>query len=106
MTDETAASVAPLAATGLHKSFVGGDGRELEILRGVDFAIGVGEAVAITGESGAGKSTLLHLLGALDAPTRGEVRVAGRPVAGQAPGRQPASKTSKKALKPLEHQPF
>ncbi len=82
MTDETAASVAPLAVTGLHKSFVGGDGKELEILRDVDFAIGVGEAVAITGESGAGKSTLLHLLGALDAPTRGEVRVAGRPVAG------------------------
>jgi len=40
------------------------------------------EAVVVTGASGAGKSTLLHLLGALDRPTEGEIRVGGRPVAG------------------------
>jgi len=74
-------SVAPLAARGLAKSYVGGDGQELSILQGVDFELARGEAVAITGASGAGKSTLLHLLGALDRPTGGEVLVAGRAVA-------------------------
>jgi lipoprotein-releasing system ATP-binding protein len=72
----------PLEARDLHKSYVGGDGGELSILDGVDFALGRGEAVAITGASGAGKSTLLYLLGALDRPTGGEVLVGGRPVAG------------------------
>lgn len=73
-------TVPPLAARGLSKSFVGGDGRELSILQGIDFELARGEAVAITGASGAGKSTLLHLLGALDRPSGGEVFVAGRPV--------------------------
>ncbi len=74
--------LAPLEAVGVSKKFVGGDGSELAILDGVDFRLGNGEAVAITGASGAGKSTLLHLLGALDTPSEGEVRVGGRPVAG------------------------
>ena len=72
----------PLEAIGVSKCYVGGDGRELSILDGIDFTLGEGEAVAITGASGAGKSTLLHLLGALDTPTEGEVRVGGRQVAG------------------------
>ena len=72
--------VATLEARGLVKSYMGGDDRELSILRGVHFELARGEAVAITGASGAGKSTLLHLLGALDRPTGGEVFVAGRPV--------------------------
>jgi lipoprotein-releasing system ATP-binding protein len=73
---------APVEAFDLCKSFPGVDGDELSILSGVDFELGRGEAVAITGASGAGKSTLLHLLGALDRPTAGEVKVGGRPVAG------------------------
>lgn len=73
-------AVAPIEARALSKSFVGGDGGELSILRGVDFALARGEAVAITGVSGSGKSTLLHLLGALDRPSGGEVFVAGRAV--------------------------
>jgi lipoprotein-releasing system ATP-binding protein len=73
----------PLEARDLAKSYVGGDGRELSILSGVDFELGRGEAVAIIGASGAGKSTLLHLLGALDRPTKGEVIVGGRSIAGQ-----------------------
>lgn len=69
-----------LEARDLTKSYIGGDGARLDVLRGVTFALGVGEAVAITGASGAGKSTLLHLLGVLDRPSGGEVLVGGRPV--------------------------
>jgi len=45
----------------------------LELFRGLDLKVHVGEMVAIVGESGAGKSSLLHLLAALDTPTAGEV---------------------------------
>lgn len=83
---ESARSVGalPLVARAVHKSFVGGDGRELTILTGIDFELGRGEAVAITGASGTGKSTFLHLLGALDHPSAGEVLVVGRSVQGLA----------------------
>ena len=47
-------------------------------LRGVDLVIKTGEMVALEGPSGSGKTTLLQLLGALDLPTKGVIRFAGR----------------------------
>jgi lipoprotein-releasing system ATP-binding protein len=67
----------PVEARALRRSFVLGDGSELQVLQGVDLDIGRGEAVSIVGTSGTGKSTLLHILGALDRPTSGEVRLGG-----------------------------
>ena len=46
-------------------------------LRGIDLAIAAGESLAILGKSGSGKSTLLNLIGGIDRPSRGEVRVGG-----------------------------
>ena len=70
-------SAAILAATNVTKIFRGGDGNEIRVLDGVDLSVARGEMVAIIGASGAGKSTLLHVLGALERPTAGDVRLAG-----------------------------
>jgi lipoprotein-releasing system ATP-binding protein len=60
----------------LHRSFVKG-GQRIDVLRGADLVIEPGGSVAVVGQSGCGKSTFMHLLGGLEAPTAGEVRVDG-----------------------------
>jgi lipoprotein-releasing system ATP-binding protein len=63
-----------LDVTGLAKSYVVG-GRRLTVLKDLDLSLGRGEMVAIVGASGVGKSTLLHVLGGLDAPDAGTIRI-------------------------------
>ncbi len=65
-----------LQATGVCKSFRQGP-KQIDVLRGVDLTVMPGDSVAILGASGAGKSTLLHILGGLDRPDEGDVRVDG-----------------------------
>ena len=70
-----------IEAVSLTKTYIGGDGARITVLNNVDLTVERGEMVAIIGASGAGKSTLLHLLGALDRPTSGSLRIGGQEVA-------------------------
>lgn len=69
-----------LQASGLYKSY-----NKLSVLKGIDLEISKGEIVAIVGASGAGKSTLLHILGTLDTPDAGKVRIQGKDVFSHSP---------------------
>ena len=66
---------AVLEATGLEKHY----GADVAALRGVSLSIEEGELLAIVGPSGSGKSTLLHLLGTLERPSAGTIRIDGHP---------------------------
>ena len=68
-----------LSATGIHKSFTMGQ-HVLKVLRGIDLDVVEGQITAIVGASGVGKSTLLHILGALDRPDSGSVRLDSKEV--------------------------
>lgn len=62
-----------LTATNIHKYY-----DQLWVLKGVDLTIQQGEIASIVGPSGSGKSTLLHILGTLDHPSKGEIRINGQ----------------------------
>ncbi|MXX74332.1 MAG: ABC transporter ATP-binding protein [Holophagales bacterium] len=65
-----------IEAAGVTKAYQDGAVRR-QVLRGVDLEVARGETAAIVGPSGSGKSTLLNILGALDTPDAGSVRVDG-----------------------------
>jgi lipoprotein-releasing system ATP-binding protein len=69
-----------LETRGLKRSFVQGD-VTIEVLRGVDLAIGAGEIVALLGPSGSGNSTLLQAVGLLEGGFSGSIRINGREAA-------------------------
>src|SRR5262249_7034381 len=66
----------PLVVENLTKEYPTRSG-PLVVLRGINLTLAGGDAVAVMGPSGSGKSTLLHLLGTLDRPTSGTVRLDG-----------------------------
>ena len=68
-----------LNATGVSKAYDTPRG-PLTVLEDVDIALSAGESLCVIGPSGSGKSTLLYILGTLERPTRGEVRLDGRDV--------------------------
>ena len=63
-----------IAAADIHREFRTAEGI-LPVLKGIDLQVRRNEMLAVTGASGVGKSTLLHILGGLDRPTSGEVRL-------------------------------
>jgi len=70
-----------VSAVGLTKVYPRGT-ETVRALDGVSFELAEGEFAAIVGPSGAGKTTLLHLLGCMDAPTSGDLILAGQPTRG------------------------
>jgi lipoprotein-releasing system ATP-binding protein len=65
----------------LCKSYPSGNQR-LEILADLNLNVGKGDMIAVTGVSGSGKSTLLHLLGGMDRPDSGSIRISGLEISG------------------------
>ena len=74
-----------LDVTGLNKTY-DGSGRTVEALRDLTFSLREGELVCLVGPSGCGKTTLLKCVAGLMDPTRGEIRLSGKPVDGPPPG--------------------
>ncbi|MFX0117252.1 MAG: ATP-binding cassette domain-containing protein, partial [Candidatus Hodarchaeota archaeon] len=66
-----------LALTNLHKVYGEGVPNAVHALRGIDLKVDQGEMVAIMGPSGCGKTTLINIIGGLDKPDRGAVKING-----------------------------
>lgn len=71
---------AVISCHNLFKQFSQGD-LAVPVLKGVNLTLAKGEMLSIVGASGSGKSTLLHVLGGLDAPTSGEIKILGQDIA-------------------------
>jgi len=69
-----------LRLTAIRKSYNIGTAVEAEILHGINLTVASGEFTALIGPSGSGKSTLLNTIGLLEAPTSGQVEIAGQTV--------------------------
>ena len=78
---ETKPAATALELRRVEKSFHDGES-ELQVLRGVDLALGASDSLALLGASGNGKSTLLQIAAGLEAPDAGEVRLLGRELSG------------------------
>src|SRR5438067_2594696 len=78
-----------LTATDLHKSYRRHK-NVVPVLRGLDLDVHAGEFLSVIGASGSGKSTLLHLLGTLDRPDDGEIRLDGKRIDGLPGGERDA----------------
>jgi NitT/TauT family transport system ATP-binding protein len=81
-TTASAAEAAAIELRNVSRRFVTSDGKSLTALRDFDMTVRRGEFCAVVGPTGCGKSTTLTLIAGLAAPSAGEVRVKGKPVAG------------------------
>ncbi|MCK9556824.1 MAG: ABC transporter ATP-binding protein [Candidatus Cloacimonetes bacterium] len=68
-----------LSAKHLSKSYIDSD-QIIEVLKDASLDVSAGELVCITGKSGCGKSTMLHIMGLLDEPDGGELRICSQPI--------------------------
>lgn len=69
-----------VSVSGLTKTFNPGKDSEVHALKDIDLEIGRGEFIGIIGPSGSGKSTLMNIMGALDTPTKGTVKIANQDI--------------------------
>src|SRR5438477_2414275 len=86
MSGESAATEPGVELKGLKKTF-----RSVTAVHSVDLAIRKGEFFALLGPSGCGKTTLLRMIAGFEYPDKGEIRIAGRDVAGIPPNERPVN---------------
>src|SRR5580765_8935321 len=84
--DNSGSSSALIQVRGLNKTYKRG-GENISVLQGLNLDVDPGDFVAFMGPSGSGKTTLLNLLGGLDVPTRGSIRVAGDEITSMSAGK-------------------